>query len=154
MDSHGVLLEAYGYAVIGSGSWIAQASLCQRQYSQYHHVSLASYLIYEAKKLAENEPTVGKTTNMFIFHNDLKWPHAAFINGSRLTEDPSGNPMQGPDVFETLFKLYGPRTLPVELPFPKDLWPNISPEVPLLESPEQTNVSGAAASDGSEETKK
>jgi hypothetical protein len=79
---------------------------------------------------------------------------AAFINGARLIKDSLGFGTQGPDVLEALFNLYGPRKLPVELPFPNDLWPKPILEVPLLESHEQTNVSGAAASGGSEEAKK
>jgi 20S proteasome alpha/beta subunit len=153
MDSRGTILEADDYVVIGSGLWIAQASLGQRQYSRYHHVSLASYLIYEAKRLAENEPTVGKTTNMWLIHHRHAKVVPAFINGSCLQISPSGISTQGPDVFEKLFGLYGPQRLPVEIPFPV-LWPTAVPEVPLLEEHTQTNVSGTAASGGSRETEK
>ena len=57
------------FAVIGSGAWIANASLCQRQYNRMLDLKTALYYVYEAKKLSEAEGHVGKRTHMAVFQN-------------------------------------------------------------------------------------
>jgi len=56
--------------------------------------------------------------------------------------------MLGPDVFEKLFRRYGPQAAPGELEFPEIVWPHASPKVPSLETNEQTDIRRPAESDG------
>lgn len=54
------------FAAIGSGAPIASSVLFQREHVFYRAVPLALYVVYEAKRLAEIAPGVGKLTSYAI----------------------------------------------------------------------------------------
>ena len=142
IDSKGTVLQADGYAVIGSGSWIAQASLCQRQYSQNFTMPTAAYVIYEAKKLAENEPTVGKRTAMWVTHH--RHGVIGLMDGSLLlpSED-ARSATRGPDLLGSWFNLYGPQQIPnLEFPAGAIKWhPYDLPKGASLKKDEEETIS-------------
>jgi len=54
------------FAVIGSGTPIAESALFQRSLDIHDAPENTIYHVYEAKRLAENEPNVGKRTIMMV----------------------------------------------------------------------------------------
>jgi hypothetical protein len=58
------------FAVIGSGTQIAEAALFNREQTFTRGKNQSLYCVYEAKKLAEKAPGVGKKTNLYIVHPD------------------------------------------------------------------------------------
>jgi hypothetical protein len=58
------------FAVIGSGSQLAEAALYHRDQSFMNGVNRTMYCVYEAKRLAEKAPGVGRKTQMFILRPD------------------------------------------------------------------------------------
>jgi len=59
------------FAVIGTGSWLAQAALLQREYTSATDVEEALYLVYEAKKFSEKDDYVGKRTMILVQESPL-----------------------------------------------------------------------------------
>ena len=58
--------ECDDFAVIGSGTGIGEASLFQRSQSFSTSLDKSIYQVYEAKRLAEKAPSVGKNTMLFV----------------------------------------------------------------------------------------
>jgi len=58
------------FAVIGSGTLIAEASLFHRQQSFMNGRDRTLYCVFEAKRLAEKAPGVGKVTQIFVVRPD------------------------------------------------------------------------------------
>ena|SRR6266481_2689188 len=54
------------FAVIGSGTYIAESTLSIRGQSSFTNLETTIYSVYEAKRMAENVLTVGKKTILFI----------------------------------------------------------------------------------------
>ncbi len=54
------------FAAIGSGALLANASLMQRDYSSIATIEYATYLAYEAKRLGERAPGVGRETSIMV----------------------------------------------------------------------------------------
>ena len=59
-----------GFAVIGAGAYLAQAALMNRGLGAVSPLAHATYCVYEAKRYAENEVSVGKSTNLYIIDED------------------------------------------------------------------------------------
>jgi hypothetical protein len=66
------------FYAIGEGSYLAEAALFQR--SQHANVPLmrAAYSVYEAKRIAETVPSVGKDTSIDVFYEDFE--HTIFTD--------------------------------------------------------------------------
>jgi hypothetical protein len=60
------------FAVIGSGTPVAQASLFRRGYRGYMPIEEAAYYIFEAKKFSEVSPGVGSRTDMAVVKKSKK----------------------------------------------------------------------------------
>lgn len=91
------------FAVIGSGSWLAQAALCHRNYNQLAvSFEQALYYVYEAKRLSQSESNVGPLTLMAVLNR----------TGFRFVTQ------EGIDALETWFERYGPQQLNQPLVFP------------------------------------
>src|ERR1043166_1543481 len=58
------------FVAIGEGGYLAQASLLNRSHSYVSTFARALYSVYEAKKFAEGAPSVGRSTQITILHND------------------------------------------------------------------------------------
>jgi hypothetical protein len=84
------------FAVIGSGSDLAEAALYHRDQNFTSGANRTMYCVYEAKRLAERAPGVGRKTQMFIVRPDST----------------RGIEMQGFDVLDDWFKQYGPQPVP------------------------------------------
>ena len=87
------------FAAIGSGAVLAQASLMQRDYSSISTVEYATYLAYEAKRLGERAPSVGRDTYITVMVDGA--------NGSKLRDLLQD---QLPKL-ENLFKQFGPQPI-------------------------------------------
>jgi|SRR5271165_611519 len=61
-----------GYCVSGTGSFLAQSSLTYREYSELMELGTAAYCVYESKKHAEREPSVGNKTTLMVMRPDGK----------------------------------------------------------------------------------
>ena len=59
--------ECDDFAVVGSGAPAAESSLFYRSQNMHSSIDLTVYQVYEAKRLAEGSPGVGKTTKEVIF---------------------------------------------------------------------------------------
>jgi hypothetical protein len=77
------------FATIGAGSFLAEASLMQRDYVAIGDVNHAAYLAYEAKRLGERAPGVGRQTSVMSMTLDreagpvlnvLKLEHLAVLD--------------------------------------------------------------------------
>lgn len=66
IDQSGQVHPQSGFATIGSGFSIAQASMHQRGYRHDFSVEKAMYCAYEAKRLAQISPGVGSKTEMGV----------------------------------------------------------------------------------------
>ena len=60
------------FAVIGSGSWVANAALCQRGCNEQMPLSEVLYYVYEAKKMSEIVNGVGKKTQITVIAGGTK----------------------------------------------------------------------------------
>src|SRR5207249_4514755 len=58
--------ECDDFADVGSGTGIGEASLFHREQNFLHPLELTLYHVYEAKRLAEKAPSVGKRTKLFV----------------------------------------------------------------------------------------
>lgn len=61
--------DALGYNAIGIGAMHAISSLIANGCNSTINIKMATYLVYEAKKNAENAPGVGQHTDMVIIQN-------------------------------------------------------------------------------------
>ncbi len=76
--------DALGYHAIGVGAMHAVSSLIANGYDPTIDMKLATYLVYEAKKNAENAPGVGRHTDMSIIqdsnYQDLNNAHLSLFD--------------------------------------------------------------------------
>jgi len=103
-----------GFATAGSGYLLAQASLFRRNYRWSYRIEQAIYAVYEAKRLAEMAPGVGKTTNMAVFG-----PLRKLNGGSIRTASVSFVSPAGFAELDKQLARYGPKDL--------DAMPNMDP---------------------------
>src|SRR5207302_1582890 len=66
IKTHYSQAELIDFAVVGSGTGIGEASLFHREQNFLHPLELTLYHVYEAKRLAEQAPSVGKRTKLFV----------------------------------------------------------------------------------------
>jgi 20S proteasome alpha/beta subunit len=67
------IYDALGFRAIGSGEHHAETFLIEKNYNISFSLKKALYLIYEAKKISEKAPGVGKLTDIVIIdHNGIK----------------------------------------------------------------------------------
>jgi len=59
------------FGVIGSGTDIGESSLYYREQSMAHPINRTIYQVYEAKRLGEKAPGVGKKTNLLLVRPPL-----------------------------------------------------------------------------------
>jgi hypothetical protein len=85
------------FAAIGDGGYLAHASLLHREHSEIHLFNKAVYHVYEAKKWAQRNRSVGDATHMIILHMD----------GSV-----DGLGSVGAESLDKIFTIYGPKDLP------------------------------------------
>jgi hypothetical protein len=104
----GEVTACSNFAVIGSGTSIASSVLYQREHISYRSVQAALYTLYEAKKLAEIAPGVGKITSYFLLGPPKEG--AACVSQDWVSEN-------GERFLNRQFRRFGPRKLDVpELP--------------------------------------
>lgn len=117
------------FAVIGSGSAIAEANLYQRKHSCLCSLGDTIYSVYESKRLGEIAPGVGRETSLFVLNRDDR--------GSILRQPWSRGDKK---VLEKQFKRYGPRLLKN-----LDLPPDIMAHEQLMEREQQQRARTLAA---------
>lgn len=100
------------YAAIGAGAFLAEADLMQRDYLDFAGVDYATYLAYEAKRLGERAPGVGRATGL-----------VALLNGQSGVTMDIFNVEQLP-LLERKFKRFGPQPLSADKlkRLPRDAW--------------------------------
>jgi hypothetical protein len=104
------LEAATNFCVIGSGATTAEPALHARAQSFNTPLPMALYNIYEAKKISEASPFVGKRTILFVVYAD---ENERCVRLEVLTDF-------GERQLEELYKEYGPK--------PISSWPNASGE--------------------------
>jgi hypothetical protein len=110
-QTNGTTCVREDFAVIGAGEYLAQSALLQRGYSDVYGLDRALYMIYEAKRYAEGEISVGSATTMRIVErgefrsikaSGLKWLSQQFdtfgpkniANNLKIPEDAFGESSQ------------------------------------------------------------
>ena len=88
------------FAAIGSGALLAEASLMQRDYSSIATIEYATYLAYEAKRLGERAPGVGRETNIMVMVDGPNGPRYKELFRDQLST-----------TLENLFKRFGPQPI-------------------------------------------
>lgn len=137
VDDQGNVIAADHFAVIGSGIWLAHAALCQREYDRWLRLPTAAYYIYEAKKLAQAETSVGPLTYMMALRT-------------------SGEPLmlyssETMKWFDNRYHDFGLQRVAASLALPGGLkWGN---QIKGWEQDEQKNLSGSPESGGDEKGK-
>lgn len=111
--SNGEILPHPDFATIGSGSHIADSSLYQREHQKLNSVASAAYSVYEAKRLGEIAPGVGKKTTYSI----LVPP----VNPEAYLEQRQCSAEVGEAFLQRQFKQFGPRAFK-ESPLPEHFW--------------------------------
>ncbi len=101
------------FAAIGSGAFLAEASLMQRNYIAIAGVPYATYLAYEAKRLGERAPGVGKETGIVALVHHQQ--HGVVLNFFVPEKIP---------LLEKEFRRFGPQRLTASKlkPLPQDAW--------------------------------
>jgi hypothetical protein len=95
-----------GFTAIGEGAYLAHASLMHRGHDDFVGKDQAIYNVYEAKKWAERNKTVGQGTTMTVFHRDG-------INEILTAE--------GRAHLNRQFKAYGPKKVSDKFTLPKNV---------------------------------
>jgi hypothetical protein len=100
------------YAVIGSGTLIAEASLLHREHSELCRVDLATYRAYEAKRLSERALGVGRATSIMALHDSEAGTMLDLFHQERLP------------LLEQEFQRFGPKPVSVNnlAPLPEDAY--------------------------------
>jgi hypothetical protein len=62
-----IVINCDDFAVVGTGTTVAESSLLHRSQNMQNSIDLTIYQVYEAKRLAEKAPGVGKTTKLAVF---------------------------------------------------------------------------------------
>lgn len=95
------------FACIGEGSYLAHASLMHRAHDEMGPLGTSIYSVYEAKKWAERNRTVGDMTAMDIYSKD----------GTRKLVS-----LKGKNILDKNFGDYGPRAVPTDLTLPEEVF--------------------------------
>lgn len=103
VHENGAVLREFDFAIIGSGYAIAFPALCQRRFSRRLPLSKALYLVYEAKRLSEVEPSVGPETEIFLLTKEHPVRRAS---------------RDGLKTLARQYKRFGPRKVPESLTLP------------------------------------
>jgi hypothetical protein len=129
------------FAVIGAGTQIAEAALFNREQSFMTGRNRSLYCVYEAKKLAEKAPGVGKKTRLYIVHPDqsmesLESPGFQVLDAhfERFAPRLMGTPLMPDDAF----KYYPPVA---EKQHPQSTKDDQTPQLPSPELPGESNES-------------
>lgn len=69
-ETNGTAKAANHYAIIGEGEYVAQSALLRRQHTGLYFLDHTIYHVYEAKRLAEMVPSVGKETVITVIDSD------------------------------------------------------------------------------------
>jgi hypothetical protein len=96
-------LSCDSFAVIGTGTSVAESALFFRGQGPLTDLDSTVYSVYEAKRLAENAPGVGKKTLLFIMKENGKVDHLTDIGGEALNN---------------LFAMLAPKQILKSEPFP------------------------------------
>jgi hypothetical protein len=103
------------FAVIGAGTPVAEASLFHREQSFFRGKNHSLYFVYEAKKLSERAPGVGKKTRLYVVRPDNSFeetlPEGFQILESHFSKF-APRPIETPVFPETAFKRYAPPSSP------------------------------------------
>jgi 20S proteasome alpha/beta subunit len=99
------------FACIGEGSYLAHASLMHREHDEMAALGTTLYSVYEAKKWAERNRTVGDQTAIDIIHGD------------GTTQLVTRN---GKDLLDKKFAEYGPKAVPGNLSLPNEVFQDSS----------------------------
>jgi hypothetical protein len=105
----GSITECSNFAAIGTGAIIAEPVLYQRELQIYTDAERAVYIVYEAKRLGETAPGVGKRTNLFLLSNK-----DGAIKVKPLSD-------LGHAFMEKQFRRFGPREI-TRLNLPEHFW--------------------------------
>lgn len=112
VTSEGTATYVEHFAVIGSGAYVALPALFQRKYSYDTPLQEALYYIYEAKKLGEIVPGVGKDTRIDIVESDAS---------GRTREDAKSVNQKGLVLLEEQYQKYGLKPVPETIGLEKSL---------------------------------
>jgi 20S proteasome alpha/beta subunit len=105
VDQHPIIVETdqycrafirEGFAMVGDGSFLASASLMHRELDETFPLGPALYAVYEAKKWAQRNTTVGERTTLTIFTKE---------KGLEIVTE------EGMKFFEEQFAKFGPKKL-------------------------------------------
>ena len=95
------------FSCVGSGALLAKSALLQRSYRRTDDFGPALYQVYEAKRTAENEVGVGKSTLIMVLNED--GAHRNFKIDSL-------------DYLDNLYRKYGPQLVPILMDVPDELF--------------------------------
>jgi len=101
-SSAGKVIAAYEYAVIGSGEYLAEASLLRRGQNDVMSLDETIYNVYEAKKHSEAVGSVGRQTSIYVLSRDGSHRAISVQLQMQLGE---------------MFDKYGPKPVPRDLTF-------------------------------------
>jgi hypothetical protein len=99
------------YSMIGTGVYTAEPSLHSRKQQEMTTVHSTMYNVYEAKKLGEASPHVGKFTTMLV----LSPPDAPSESMHIDVVQP-----EGLNYLDNLYDQYGPKPMPCQYTFPEE----------------------------------
>lgn len=71
VEDDGTTIQHDNFAVIGSGSWIAQSNMLLRQHLDTDSLARTLYCVHESKHLSESETSVGPKTLMVVANRTL-----------------------------------------------------------------------------------
>ena len=96
---NGIVSECHGLAAIGSGSVIAEPLLFYRGHHWSQPITRVLYSVYEAKRMSEITPGVGKSTHIGVFGSGrlVRWATA-----------------RGMEKLEEAFMRFGPQYIPFD----------------------------------------
>ena len=95
------------FVTVGSGSYLASASLMQREYMDVWPLDRCIYAIFEAKKYSERIGTVGKQSLISVIKPDGK----RFVISQ-----------EGLKELEGLYEKYGPQQVPLDMKFDSEFF--------------------------------
>jgi hypothetical protein len=91
------------FATIGDGGYLAHSSLMHRSHDERMPLNKAIYHVFEAKKWAERNKTVGDITSVVVHKSDTEYDVVTYPTKQFLNSE---------------FEKYGPKNLPDEMTLP------------------------------------